>query len=256
MTRYMYDAVNPDNIPADAQMVAGYVDGPVSVWPEAAWSKWPGAQMIRITVTGASLDADVVDVETGDVTPAGAVEWIVAKRARGEDGVVYCNVSTLFAVRNAFGVRKVRQPMYWLARPGADESIPGDCVAVQFDFHGGYDRSAVRNYWPGIGPAPSPVPVIPPPPPGFTEGSDNVTNNTGQVQMIGSRGFFTLPDPTLIGRVVSVNVFEQTPSIVGNYVPVPGYVGLSSDKGTLEFGPGAYGPVSDAVYGFEYWVAG
>ena len=256
MTRYMYDAVNPDNIPADAQMVAGYVDGPVSVWPLDAWGRWPNAVMVRITVLGGDTDADVGDCENGDMDANGLVDWIVAQRAKGFERVGYCNQSRLFEVRNAFGVRKVRQPRYWLARPGVDESIPPGMVGVQFDYAGGFDRSAVVDDWLPSGTAPAPTPVIPPPPTGYSEGTDTVHVETGSVEMKGSKGYFSLPDPALVGRVVAVNVFEQTPAVVGAYVPVPGYVGLASDKGTLEFGPGAYGPVSDGAYGFEYWVAG
>ena len=256
MTVYMYDAVNPANIPADAQWVAGYVDGAVSKWPADAWSRWPNAQMVRITVLGGDTMADVGDVENGDMTPQSCVDWVLNRRAAGDSPVIYCNESTLFSVRNAFGVRRVPQPMFWLARPGVDESIPSWAVAVQFDFAGPYDRSAVCNYWPGLRPTAVTTTPVPPPPPGFSEGTDAVHVEVGQVEIKGSRGFFTLPTPPDIGKVVSVNVFGQTPSVVGEYVPVPAFVSVSSDRSTLEFGPGPYGPVADGVYGFEYWLAG
>ena len=96
----MYDSVTPGNIPASAQVVAGYVDGNFA-WPREAWNRWPMAEKILITVTG-SLTGNVADVENGDMSAASAAEWIKAKHNAGMRGcTVYCSRSSLGAVRAA-----------------------------------------------------------------------------------------------------------------------------------------------------------
>ena len=65
MTRRMYDAVEWQRIPANAQMVAGYVDGAFA-WPHRAWARFPNARHVRISVIplGDHVHAGVLDVET------------------------------------------------------------------------------------------------------------------------------------------------------------------------------------------------
>jgi len=96
----MYDSVTWENIPASAEVVAGYIDGNYA-WPRQAWDRFPNAEKVLITVSG-SLSANVADVENGDMTPAQAAQWISAKHNAGMRGcTVYCNRSTLAAVRAA-----------------------------------------------------------------------------------------------------------------------------------------------------------
>jgi hypothetical protein len=97
----MYDAANPDHIPPGAQVVAGYLDGPDSAWPTAAWNRHPQAVKVLITTTG-DLRGNVADVENGDLTPADARGWIQAKQARGMRGAtIYCSRARLAEVRAA-----------------------------------------------------------------------------------------------------------------------------------------------------------
>lgn len=96
----MYDSVTWDAIPANAEVVAGYIDGNFA-WPHQAWNRWPDAEKVLITVSG-SLTGNVADVENGDMTPAQAAEWIRAKHNAGMRGAtIYCSVSNLGAVRDA-----------------------------------------------------------------------------------------------------------------------------------------------------------
>ena len=100
MSRIMYDAVSWENIPDNAEMVAGYIDGPASQWSAEAWARFPHAVKVRITVNPADNEGDVLDVEQGDANPADAPGWIRRRHAAGAPFVtIYCNRSTLPAVQ-------------------------------------------------------------------------------------------------------------------------------------------------------------
>jgi hypothetical protein len=151
--RTMYDAVTPRNIPANAQMVAGYVNGTYA-WSAADWARFPNAVKVQISVRAAWTVGHVLDVEPGDSTPAEAVGWVQARRAHGADPSVYCNYSTWASVRAAFQAAKVAEPHYWIARyNGVQEVYPGS-VAKQHsgDVPPGIDISSVADYWPGVDP--------------------------------------------------------------------------------------------------------
>lgn len=153
MTRVMYDDVSADGIPADATMVAGYVDGR---WPSAAamFARFPNA--VHVTITVWDGDALVLDVETGDATPQMAPGWVARQRAAGKSTVVYCSQGTWPSVQGAFDAAGVSEPDgYWIARYDNDPSIPPDwaaarCVAKQHQSTDNYDVSTVLDTWPGL----------------------------------------------------------------------------------------------------------
>jgi hypothetical protein len=89
----MYDDVTISLIPDDAKAVAGYVNGLYTTWP-AILSQFPRAKKLSIAVS-ADHDADCLDVEPGDATPAQAPAWI--KRQKGKP-VIYCSVSQAASV--------------------------------------------------------------------------------------------------------------------------------------------------------------
>lgn len=89
----MYDSVTLSNIPPVAQAVAGYVDGRYQTWPDVL-RRWPTARHVSITATG-RLEADVCDVETGDVSIQGCVEWVGRMHALGHPAPgVYADLDT------------------------------------------------------------------------------------------------------------------------------------------------------------------
>lgn len=92
----MYDSVNVDAIPADAQVVAGYVNGQ---WPTffGLAAKFPSASLVSIDVNGQRPGADVLDIEPGNVGPEAAPAW-VAKHVGPKLPVLYCSVSAAHAV--------------------------------------------------------------------------------------------------------------------------------------------------------------
>lgn len=161
MTRTMYDAVNPANIPDGAQMVAGYADGWYANLAELA-ARFPHATVVSIAVRWTTR-AQVLDVETGDATPAQAVLWLT-QTMRDVDNArltLYCGMDGWAAVRAAIQSAGLAEPQYWVARYDGDPTIPAGAVAKQHigDYHG-YDQSAVADYWPGVDPAPAPRPAL------------------------------------------------------------------------------------------------
>lgn len=155
--RLMYDAVDYTQIPRDTHaLVAGYADGRISRWPYAAWLAFPNAQLVEITTDPNSGEyANVIDVETGDYTPAQAVIKMQWLRARGIQPTVYCTRTGQAEVIAACRAANVLLPHWWLAIPnGVPELLPG-VVAVQFlwgSVRGGplIDVSVVADFWPGV----------------------------------------------------------------------------------------------------------
>lgn len=157
MTRTMYDSVNPGHIPTTATMVAGYADGAYANLP-AMKARFPHATIVSIAVRWTTR-AQVLDVESGNATPAQAVQWCTQTMAGtpNKQLTVYCSVSDWPSVRAAFKAAGVTEPNYWVAAYDGNATVPAGAVAKQYlgDYQG-YDRSVVADYWPGVDPAPAP----------------------------------------------------------------------------------------------------
>ncbi len=158
----MYDSTNPFDIPADAQMVAGYIDGSWP-WTAAGWARFPNAVKVRITV-GNTEAADAIDVENGDATPAYAGGWVRRRNAAGVRPLVYCNRSARPAVEAACAGLSYD---LWIATLDGIQAMQPGAVATQWQgqaqsgMH--YDKSLVNDTWmPGGGaaPAPGPAPAV------------------------------------------------------------------------------------------------
>jgi hypothetical protein len=156
--RLMFDSVDPLDIPEDAPIVAGYVDGAYA-WPEREWQRFPRA--VRVTITVRGLDswfgahANVLDVENGAATEEMALQWARAVRANHRIPTIYCSADTLPKLSQSFRNAGEPMPLWWVAAwPGAGAVIPAGCVAHQFlhDLNC-YDLSVVEDYWPGVDPA-------------------------------------------------------------------------------------------------------
>ncbi len=159
--RIMYDAVTAKNIPTDAVMVAGYVDGRYK-WTTADWARFPHAVKVRIAVFARTNDGHVLDVEDGNATPAQAPNWVKMRRAAGCDPTIYCSLSIWGRVKQAFNNQGVAPPHYWIAAyPGSGPQLYAGAVAHQYANPGPVDISVVASYWPGVDPKPIPKPVIP-----------------------------------------------------------------------------------------------
>lgn len=98
MTRLFRDSVNPDEIPLDGiDGVFLYANGKfVATSAEAERFTKAGLAVARIDVNGEAPHlASVLDVETGDATPARAASWIGERNAFRNDAAVYCELNSL-----------------------------------------------------------------------------------------------------------------------------------------------------------------
>jgi hypothetical protein len=134
MTRIMFDSTTPDQIPADAKMVAGYVNGSY-FWKGIDWRRFPNAIQVHITVSAVNTGG-VLDVESGDATPDQAPGWIKARLAAGlARPAVYVNRSNLDAVIAACTAEGlVAGHHYWIWLATLDGTVPAEfpgLIAVQ-----------------------------------------------------------------------------------------------------------------------------
>lgn len=152
-TRLGYDACTASNIPTNASIAMGYVDGSCR-WSVADWSRFPNSVLVRISSIG-SNDGHVLDVEPGNLNARQSVDWVLMRRAAGIDPTVYVAQwapgYTWSDVNAAFDARGVARPWIWLA-PIASGVIPNDpqVIGVQYGYIGPYDLSNIRAFWPGV----------------------------------------------------------------------------------------------------------
>lgn len=159
MSRTMYDSTNPNDIPTNAQMVAGYIDGTTYKWSENSWSRFPTAVKVRIARRTYTNDGHVLDVEAGIPTVwpinGSIVTWVQMRRNAGVEPTIYCNqLNDWSPLRTLFNRAGVKEPNWWVARYNNDPVIPPGAIAKQYanpPLAGGhYDLSVVADYWPGV----------------------------------------------------------------------------------------------------------
>lgn len=142
----MRDSVNPKNLYGWRGPVAGYIDGKVSAWPSAAWSRFE-AGAVRISVLANPL-ADVFDVEKGNVG-AGPVQAAIVERSKaGLLSVVYTSRSQWTSVRA--DLAEVGEWVRWFIADwtGQPHLLPGS-VGTQYASLAGYDESLIDTAtWP------------------------------------------------------------------------------------------------------------
>lgn len=161
MTRTMYDSITVSAIPADAQMVAGYVDGK---WKTVAAlrKKFPKAIIVPITVLGTN-SAGVVDIEPGDCSPTSGVAAV----KNGTAHTPYSNLSELAEVLREIDRQGLpRSTPIWTAHYTGKAHLCGkacfagfglpwlpNVVATQYTDKAlgrNLDASLVADYWPGV----------------------------------------------------------------------------------------------------------
>lgn len=136
----MRDSVNASLIPLDTPVVAGYGDG-LYMWSSADWARFTNNIALSIVVF-AGDSGDILDVENGDASPSDVPGWIDRfNRANRRRATIYCNRSTIDAVRAAAGNRAFD---WWAATLDGTQSVPG-AVAVQYTDTGAYDESVILD---------------------------------------------------------------------------------------------------------------
>ncbi len=146
--KIMYDSVNPNKIPSQAEAVAGYLDGPYK-WSSDGWARFKSAVLMGICIDPKHDIGNILDVEPGDSTPEHAVDWVLNRRKAGIVPVLYTNKATLPFLQKAFRDRKVAECSYWLAWWNGRSDIPAGCVAHQFQNAQDFDLSVIADSWAG-----------------------------------------------------------------------------------------------------------
>jgi hypothetical protein len=144
----IYDSVTPSAIPAGHEE-ATYADGPFAVSP----SSMAGKNVLWIDTNGSDPRANALDVEPGDVTPAGAGNWAAQKLHADPSGqaIIYTMKSewsaAQAAVRSAVPAGEQSHVRWWIADPtGVPHVVPGSS-ATQWYWGSNYDIStATPNF--------------------------------------------------------------------------------------------------------------
>jgi hypothetical protein len=136
----IYDSVRPTAIPA-GQQIATYSNGNYAASPSAVAGR---RHVLWIDTNGSDPGANVLDVEPGDATPAGAARWVKVRLNdhKHQLAVVYTMLSDWHAVKANVAAlpswmqAKVR---YWIADPtGFNHVVPGS-NATQWYWGKNYD---------------------------------------------------------------------------------------------------------------------
>jgi len=141
MTLAMPDSVTVAKLPPGYDAYLGYIDGDFNT-AAALRAKFPGAQLVLLTVTGGTTAADGCDVEIGDLTVAGGVAWAVRKlgAAPASRPVLYASVASMQYVLNELSINRISRPAVRLlsAHWGAGPHIcgPGSCGEVSTEMDG------------------------------------------------------------------------------------------------------------------------
>jgi hypothetical protein len=141
----IYDSVTPSSIPA-SQPAAVYADGAYA----ASSSQVSGHHSVLwIDTNGSDPNANALDVEPGDATPASAASWVQAHLSAQPHSVaiIYTMRSDWSAVQDAVGglpSSEQSHVRYWIADPtGVPHVVPGSS-ATQWYWGSSYDISTAN----------------------------------------------------------------------------------------------------------------
>ncbi len=141
MTLAMPDSTVVANLPPGYDAYLGYIDGDYLTGPELA-AKFPAAELVLLTVTGGTLEADGCDVENFDLTPSGGAAW--AKRKLGTEPlsrpVLYASVDGMGGVLEALDIEGISWSSVRLLSAhfgeGAHICGPASCRLVPVEMDG------------------------------------------------------------------------------------------------------------------------
>lgn len=164
----MYDSTDADNIPSNATLMAGYINGKYqSYYPMVAVHPAPAVvESITVMAHASSgwVAADILDIESGDATPSEAPGWAVAMRSLNRRPTCYCSrLGTWPDTIAAFAKAGVPQPDYWIADyTNQPHLVPGSVATQWTDNDNIYDISLTNGTWPLSTINPTPPPPLPP----------------------------------------------------------------------------------------------
>jgi hypothetical protein len=141
----VYDSVTPGSLPS-SQPAAVYADGAYA----ASSSEMSGHHSVLwIDTNGGDANANALDVEPGDATPASAAQWVQAHLSKQPHSVaiIYTMRSDWSAVQDAVGGLpswEQSHVRYWIADPtGVAHVVPGSS-ATQWYWGSSYDISTAN----------------------------------------------------------------------------------------------------------------
>ena len=112
----MYDAVEVTQIPKTAEAVAGYTAGNWPTYNELL-KQFPKAHHVSIAIA-AKYDAQCLDIEAGDATPADAPSWVRRQHARNvKRPILYASLSVMPDVKQALFKDHIKRSEFrlWVA---------------------------------------------------------------------------------------------------------------------------------------------
>jgi hypothetical protein len=140
-----YDSVEPGVLPA-GQAAAVYADGPFGTSIAAVAGH---GNVLWIDVNGSDPNANVLDVEPGDATPAGAAAWVSSKltASPSSQAIVYTFIAewpSVIAAINTLPASMQSHVKYWIADPtGVPHILPG-AAATQWAWGPQYDSDLAQ----------------------------------------------------------------------------------------------------------------
>jgi hypothetical protein len=160
----MYDSTDAANIPPTATLLAGYING---AWPSyySMVARFPSTTTILSITTYAHnpdnsyVVADILDVESGDASPAEAPGWTTAMRALRRPIIApYCSrLGTWPDTLAAFKAQSVPLPDFWIAdQTNTPHLLPGSVATQYTDDANLYDISLTNGQWPFSSVIPTP----------------------------------------------------------------------------------------------------
>jgi hypothetical protein len=141
----VYDSVTPGSLPS-SQPAAVYADG---AYAASASQVSSHHSLLWIDTNGSDPNANALDVEPGDATPASAAQWVQAHLSKQPHSVaiIYTMRSDWSAVQSAVGGLpswEQSHVRYWIADPtGVPHVVPGSS-ATQWYWGSSYDISTAN----------------------------------------------------------------------------------------------------------------
>ena len=136
----IYDSVTPTAIPAH-QQIATYSNG---MYKAAATAVRGRGRVLWIDTNGSDPGANVLDVEPGDATPAGAAKWVKTRlnAYKTQLAVVYTMLSEWPSVKSKVGALPSwmqGEVRYWIADPTGVNHVVRGSSATQWYWGQYYD---------------------------------------------------------------------------------------------------------------------
>lgn len=141
LTTTMYDSIEVAVIPANAEAVAGYINGKWPTYRELLL-RFPKAKHLAITVD-ASANAECLDIESGDATIDDAPAWVRSQIHRGVwKPVLYTSFDNVPALNKAMSDAGIHRSEYriWSAHYVDEPHLDEGCDATQYT-----DKALGRN---------------------------------------------------------------------------------------------------------------